>query len=150
MVQGVLKAVIHGEILATYTALTGRPPLPPRWAFGLWTTSYPQGHQDGVVEHARQHRERDLPLDAERQRLVPGLVNRHPDHKVKATVALPGFRSLKPERAWLIAGRDPLAANTLDHPDQVRAETSPLPATRGDRRNYDLPACSVAVLALSA
>jgi alpha-D-xyloside xylohydrolase len=60
--------VIYGpafkDILNTYTALTGRPPLPPRWAFGLWTTSYPQGHQDQVVEHARQHRQRQSPLDA--------------------------------------------------------------------------------------
>lgn len=52
------------RILQTYTGLTGRPPLLPRWAFGLWVTSYPQGHQDGVVEHVRQHRQRDIPLDA--------------------------------------------------------------------------------------
>jgi len=60
--------VIYGpafkDILKIYTALTGRPPLPPRWAFGLWTTSYPQDHQDKVVEHARQHRQRQVPLDA--------------------------------------------------------------------------------------
>jgi alpha-glucosidase (family GH31 glycosyl hydrolase) len=60
--------VIYGpafkEIIKTYTTLTGRPPLPPRWAFGLWTTSYPQGHQDQIVEHARQHRQRQVPLDA--------------------------------------------------------------------------------------
>ena len=30
------------EILANYTELTGRPPLLPRWAFGLWLTGYPQ------------------------------------------------------------------------------------------------------------
>ena len=40
------------RILSAYTALTGRPPLLPRWAFGLWVTSYPQGHQDGVLAHA--------------------------------------------------------------------------------------------------
>ena len=51
------------RILDNYTALTGRPPLPPRWAFGLWVTSYPQGPQDEVVAHARQHRQRGIPLD---------------------------------------------------------------------------------------
>jgi alpha-glucosidase (family GH31 glycosyl hydrolase) len=52
------------RIIETYTLLSGRPPLPPRWAFGLWVTSYPQGSQQGVLEHAHQHRQRNLPLDA--------------------------------------------------------------------------------------
>jgi alpha-glucosidase len=60
--------VIYGpgfkEILSTYTALTGRPPLVPRWAFGLWGTSFPQEHQDRVVERVEEHRRRDIPLDA--------------------------------------------------------------------------------------
>jgi alpha-D-xyloside xylohydrolase len=60
--------VIYGptpkEILRKYTALTGRPPLPPAWSFGLWlstsfTTSYDEqtvsGFIDGMIE-------RDLPL----------------------------------------------------------------------------------------
>jgi alpha-glucosidase (family GH31 glycosyl hydrolase) len=52
------------RILRTYTALTGRPPLPPRWAFGLWVTSYPQGDQEGVLAHLQEHRRRAIPLDA--------------------------------------------------------------------------------------
>lgn len=52
------------EILSEYTALTGRPPLLPRWAFGLWLTSYPQEHQERVVEMVREHRQREIPLDA--------------------------------------------------------------------------------------
>ncbi len=52
------------RILETYTALTGRPPLLPRWAFGLWVTSYPQGRQEGVLAHVREHRQRQIPLDA--------------------------------------------------------------------------------------
>ncbi|SDU25893.1 alpha-xylosidase [Amycolatopsis keratiniphila] len=60
--------VIYGpspkEILRKYTALTGRPALPPAWSFGLWlstsfTTSYDEetvsGFVDGMIE-------RDLPL----------------------------------------------------------------------------------------
>ena len=59
--------VIYGpafrEILETYTALTGRPPLVPRWAFGLWATGYPQEHQDVVLERVEEHRRRGIPLD---------------------------------------------------------------------------------------
>jgi len=55
--------VIYGpspkEILERYTALTGRPALPPKWSFGLWlttsfTTSYDEktvmGFIDGMAE----------------------------------------------------------------------------------------------------
>lgn len=52
------------HLLEIYTALTGRPPLVPKWAFGLWVTSYPQDHQRTVLEHARRHRQDNIPLDA--------------------------------------------------------------------------------------
>ena len=52
------------RILQTYTGLTGRPPLLPRWAFGLWTTCYPQGDQASALEHVEQHRKHGIPLDA--------------------------------------------------------------------------------------
>jgi alpha-glucosidase len=65
---GVDYILIYGpsfkKILASYTALTGRPPLLPRWAFGLWTTSYPQCDQRSVLAHVQEHRKRDIPLDA--------------------------------------------------------------------------------------
>src|SRR5262249_43073432 len=58
--------VIYGptfrDILMTYTVLTGRPPLPPRWAFGLWVTGYPQEHQDTVLARVAEHRQREIPL----------------------------------------------------------------------------------------
>jgi alpha-glucosidase len=54
----------YKRILETYTALTGRPPLLPRWAFGLWATSYPQGRQESVLAHVQEHRRRQIPLDA--------------------------------------------------------------------------------------
>ncbi|HEY0385654.1 MAG TPA: TIM-barrel domain-containing protein, partial [Pyrinomonadaceae bacterium] len=51
------------KILGRYTELTGRMPLPPRWALGhqqsRWSY-YPQAMAEEVV---RQYRERDLPLD---------------------------------------------------------------------------------------
>lgn len=52
------------QILQQYTALTGRPPLIPRWGFGLWATSYPQEHQNRVEEVAHAHQEHHIPLDA--------------------------------------------------------------------------------------
>lgn len=52
------------DLLAAYTALTGRPPLPPRWAFGLMVTGYPQEAQTVVLARAAEHRRRQLPLDA--------------------------------------------------------------------------------------
>ena len=60
--------VIYGpspkEILEKYTALTGRPALPPAWSFGLWlstsfTTSYDEATVTGFI---RGMAERDLPL----------------------------------------------------------------------------------------
>jgi alpha-D-xyloside xylohydrolase len=60
--------VIHGStpgnILRRYTALTGRPALPPPWSFGLWlstsfTTSY---DEQTVTEFVDGMADRDLPL----------------------------------------------------------------------------------------
>ncbi|MDH6629209.1 alpha-D-xyloside xylohydrolase [Streptomyces sp. LBL] len=60
--------VIHGptpkDILRKYTALTGRPALPPAWSFGLWlstsfTTSY---DEETVTSFIEGMRERGLPL----------------------------------------------------------------------------------------
>ncbi|HEU4324917.1 MAG TPA: alpha-xylosidase [Roseiflexaceae bacterium] len=60
--------VIYGPtpkaILEKYTALTGRPALPPAWSFGLWlstsfTTSYDEATVTGFIEGMAQ---RDLPL----------------------------------------------------------------------------------------
>ncbi len=60
--------VIYGptpkEILSKYTALTGRPALPPPWSFGLWlttsfTTSYDEETITGFIQGMA---DRDLPL----------------------------------------------------------------------------------------
>jgi alpha-glucosidase (family GH31 glycosyl hydrolase) len=60
--------VIYGpafrDILSAYTALTGRPPLVPRWAFGLWVTEYPQENQEEALKLVEEHRRRSIPLDA--------------------------------------------------------------------------------------
>ena len=60
--------VIYGpspkEILDKYTALTGRPALPPPWSFGLWlTTSFTTSYDEGTVtEFIQGMADRDLPL----------------------------------------------------------------------------------------
>ncbi|NGO67674.1 alpha-xylosidase [Streptomyces boncukensis] len=60
--------VVHGpapkDVLARYTALTGRPALPPAWSLGLWlstsfTTSY---DEETVTRFVRGMAERGIPL----------------------------------------------------------------------------------------
>lgn len=66
--QALRYYIIHGDtpkdILAKYTALTGRPALVPPWSFGLWlstsfTTSYDEDTVAGFVDGMA---ERDIPL----------------------------------------------------------------------------------------
>lgn len=60
--------VIYGptpaDILRRYTALTGRPALPPQWSFGLWlTTSFTTPYdEETVTSFVDGMAERDLPL----------------------------------------------------------------------------------------
>jgi alpha-D-xyloside xylohydrolase len=60
--------VVHGptpkEILERYTALTGRPALPPPWSFGLWlTTSFTTSYDEETVNSFIQGMaDRGIPL----------------------------------------------------------------------------------------
>ena len=49
------------EILATLADLTGRPVLPPRWAFGPWMSSNEWNNQSLVMEQVRQTVEHRIP-----------------------------------------------------------------------------------------
>ena len=60
--------VVHGpepkQVLARYTALTGRPALPPAWALGLWlSTSFTTDYDEATVNRfLAGMAERDIPL----------------------------------------------------------------------------------------
>ncbi|WP_433527893.1 TIM-barrel domain-containing protein [Micromonospora sp. CA-263727] len=60
----VLAGPSPAEVLDRLDGLTGRPYLPPRWAFGAWISSgfYPDSQQK-VLERARLIRARDIPCD---------------------------------------------------------------------------------------
>jgi alpha-glucosidase len=52
------------DVLAAYTWLTGRPPLPPLWALGYHQSRWFRYTQDAVEALARRHRELAVPCDA--------------------------------------------------------------------------------------
>jgi alpha-D-xyloside xylohydrolase len=52
------------EIVTAYTELTGRPAVPPEWAFGLWaSTCFVQFTEASVLEVARRLRSEGIPCD---------------------------------------------------------------------------------------
>lgn len=59
--------IIYGSqpsaVVATYTQLTGRPPLPPKWAIGYHQSRWSYESQDEVRAIAREFRDRRIPCD---------------------------------------------------------------------------------------
>lgn len=59
---------IHGasadEVISGYRTLTGKAPMMPRWAMGLWQCRERYKTQEELLEVVREFRRRDLPLDA--------------------------------------------------------------------------------------
>ncbi len=51
------------QILDSYTALTGRSPLPPKWALGLQQCRYSYYPDKKVIEVAKGYRDRNIPAD---------------------------------------------------------------------------------------
>ena len=51
------------ERLSAYTAVTGRPEVPPLWAFGYWMGRCRYHSRDEMLDVARTMREHDVPLD---------------------------------------------------------------------------------------
>ncbi len=46
-----------------YTLLTGRSPLPPRWAFGFWQSTTQRTTQQDLIDKVAEFEKRDIPLD---------------------------------------------------------------------------------------
>ncbi len=51
------------EILDSYTALTGKPPMPPLWSFGLWMSRCTYDNEDQVRQIAAHLRKDRIPSD---------------------------------------------------------------------------------------
>ncbi|MDD5367833.1 MAG: glycoside hydrolase family 31 protein [Anaerolineaceae bacterium] len=51
------------KIISSYSAITGKPKLPPKWAFGFWQTSLKQLGQLDYVEIVNKFRKDGIPLD---------------------------------------------------------------------------------------
>ena len=51
------------EILPRYTAVTGRPVVPPKWSFGLWMARISYSSQAQVMQVAADLREHEIPCD---------------------------------------------------------------------------------------
>jgi len=51
------------DVVSTYTSLTGRSPLPPKWAFGYWQSRCGWGSQDWALGTAKRLRADGFPLD---------------------------------------------------------------------------------------
>lgn len=52
------------EVVSQYSALTGRMPLPPKWAIGYHQSRYSYQSEDEVRELARTYQRKEIPLDA--------------------------------------------------------------------------------------
>ncbi len=49
------------EMLKEYTALTGRPPVPPAWSFAPWKSRNVHKNREDVLEDVEKYRQYDLP-----------------------------------------------------------------------------------------
>jgi len=56
----VLAGPQPADVIAHYVDLTGHPPLPPPWTFGVWATLI--GGQEGVLAQARRFRAAHIPV----------------------------------------------------------------------------------------
>ncbi len=70
------------------------------------------------------------------------VTNRHPDQPLETVIRLHGFSAATPARVQTLAGDSFLAANSWDHPDNVKIEESPLQVP-GDELTYTFPPHSV-------
>jgi len=68
------------ELIDLYTGLTGRPKLPPEWAFGLWYICRTQANDYEAVNDALNFRREGIPCDV--LGLEPGWMEKHYDESL--------------------------------------------------------------------
>ena len=68
------------EIIGRYTALTGRPPLPPKWVLGLWFICRTQADAREFLDDCRAFRREGIPCDG--ISLEPGWMAKNYDFSV--------------------------------------------------------------------
>jgi alpha-D-xyloside xylohydrolase len=58
---------IHGanadEVISGYRHLTGKAPIPPKWAFGFWQSRERYRNQRELVDVIKEYRKRKIPID---------------------------------------------------------------------------------------
>ena len=78
------------------------------------------------------------------------LVNRSQTEAVLTDFLWQDGQTVRIDKAWQLAGRDPKAVNTWDAPEQVVAKTIPVPVVDADRAALSLPPLSFTVLTTCA
>jgi alpha-glucosidase (family GH31 glycosyl hydrolase) len=59
-----MRGETPAQLLECYTRLTGRPPMPPKWTFGLWFVAHFKSNAYEVIDTCLRFRERGIPCDA--------------------------------------------------------------------------------------
>jgi len=73
----------YNELINLYTELTGRPKLPPEWAFGLWYICRTQANDYEAVNDALNFRREEIPCDV--IGLEPGWMEKNYDFSIEKT-----------------------------------------------------------------
>lgn len=86
------------------------------------------------------------------KQLTLSITNRHPLREAKVMIYLKGEAApvYKSKEAWLMVGKDPLAANTATTPDNVELYSTKPPVVRFDWLDFTLPPASLMVITLEA
>ena len=77
----VLYGTTPAEIMDRYTELTGKPPMPPKWAMGLWFICRTQADAREFVDDCHSFRREGIPCDA--ISLEPGWMAKNYDFSIQ-------------------------------------------------------------------
>lgn len=58
-----IKGSNADEVIAGYRQLTGKAPIPPKWAFGFWQSRERYRNQKDLLDVVKEYRKRKIPLD---------------------------------------------------------------------------------------